>query len=362
MYIGIYNDRTHALKAVSPLRIREYLKVAEALQINLAFFGIEQVDMESKRILASVYENGFLREEEISFPHLVINEGNVASSRKLDPDKEILFRDEVHFLSPLIDNKFVITKILEDIPSLRTHLVPTLHISDMKPFLSMKTQKKYVVKPHNGSQGSGISIIEKQASGQFRLFEDGHELTISWKDLLKRIQQWIKAKNFIFQPFIHSQTPSGETFHLRCHICRGTAGKWFIIATIADVAKDQRLISNHSGADTYHADAFLYEHLQHAGIQLYQKLHSLTLAIAVSLEAHYPYSLNELAMDFGVDAETGTLYFFEANTGPEIIAFAEERERLRAKHRLTYATQVHKAIDLLPEERRRGLVFKLEKK
>ena len=142
MYMGIYNDRKHALNAVSQLRIQEYLKVAESLAIELAFFGIEQVNMESKTILASVYKEGSFVEVEIPFPLVVINEGNVASSRKLDSAKETLLRNEVHFLSPLIDNKFVITKILEGIPSLRDHMVPTIYIADMKPFLSMKKNQK----------------------------------------------------------------------------------------------------------------------------------------------------------------------------------------------------------------------------
>ncbi len=52
------------------------------------------------------------------------------------------------------------------------------------------------------------------------------------------------------------------------------------------------------------------------------------------------------------------IWFYEANTGPEIIDFAEEREKEWAKHKIGYAKALATILMDVPLEEQRGRHFK----
>jgi len=72
----------------------------------------------------------------------------------------------------------------------------------------------------------------------------------------------------------------------------------------------------------------------------------------------YPFSIDELALDFAVDQEE-RIRLFEANTGPEIISFSKEREKERARHRIGYARTVVHSLEKIPIEDRMAKHFKV---
>lgn len=358
MILGVYNDCNHPLVCLPPLRIKEYIRVADQLGIVLAFFDIRDVNLEVRKIQAKIVKDSELHSLEINFPEVVLNEGAAKNEHKLHAENEKAFRQEVQFLSHSIDNKLKIYEILKRVPSIQSHMISTSLLASFKPFLHMKPRTRVLIKPFDGRKGQGIIVIEKLITGKFHVIEQESHHILTVHELKSQVSKLAQRKNHVLQPFIISTTGDGCTFHLRTHICRGAQAEWHVLATIADVAEAGRLTSNYEGVQTKWASDFLKEAYGDKANDIHEQLVDLTLKIANELEMHYPFTLNELALDFGLNAD-GHLYFFEANTGPEIIEFAKEREPARAEHLLAYASQIHHAIESVPLENRRGLVFKV---
>lgn len=100
------------------------------------------------------------------------------------------------------------------------------------------------------------------------------------------------------------------------------------------------------------------QQLDPAGNVLYRQLIKQSVSLARDIDALYPFTLPELALDFALD-DNHSLRFFETNTSPKVLAFKEEREGRRTHELMTFAHHVATAIAPIPKEQRYGRYFKV---
>lgn len=355
--IVFYNNRFSPRQVISDERMSHYLAQANQLGETIACFTIEDVDFDSATIQAEVYEGEWVAKT-IPFPNLLLNEKCVIPQSATDLDKDLRLQKEIPCFFHLIDNKWVLQQKLEETGSWKSLLIPTTTLVHLDEFLEhLKREKILVLKPTNEAKGRGIYKVTKAAGLGYDVTIQDERQTYSYQQLKSFINQLIQQGNYIVQPFIQSQTPDGETFHLRTHLIRDTSGQWIVLSTIVDVAKKGCFITNYSGYKNERAEQFLHE-LSPEGDLLFTHLIEQSLLLARDIDALYPFTLPELALDFALD-ETYTLRFFEANTGPEVVAFKEEREARRAQELIPFAHNVATAIAPIPKEQRYGRYFKV---
>lgn len=355
--IILYNNRLSPRDVLTHDRIQKYLEQARQLDETVACCTTRDIDFDTSTIRAEVYDNGWTRQT-IPFPDLLFNEQCVTSEKAADPDNDLRLQKEVPCFFHLIDDKRRLQQKLEQAGSWGPLLIPTTSLVTFDGLLTyLKQQKILVLKPTNASKGNGIYKISKAPGLGYHVTVEDERQTYSHQELSAFIRPLIEQGNYIVQPFITSRTAEGETFHLRTHLIRDASGQWIVLIAIADIAKKGRFITNQSGYKTLRAETFLRD-LHPEGDVLYEYLIKQSLLLAGAIDALYPFTLPELALDFALD-ETYTLRFFEANTGPEIIAFKEEREERRARELITFAHQVAAAIGPIPKEQRYGRHFKV---
>lgn len=355
--IALYNNRYSPREVLSQERIQLYIDEARRLGETVACFTIEDVDFAASTIQADVYEEGW-QSKTIPFPDLLFNERCVIPQLATDSDKDLRLQKEIPCFFHLIDNKWGLQKKLEQRETWKSLLIPTTTLHHFDQFLEqLKQQTTLVLKPTDASKGQGIYKVMKAVGPGYHLTIRDERHNYSYQRLKSFVNQLIDQGNYIIQPFIQSQTADGETFHLRTHLIRNGSGQWMILAAIVDIAKKGRFITNQSGYKTERAEQFLQQ-LDPAGNILYDQLIEQSVSLARDIDALYPFTLPELALDFALD-DNHVFRFFEANTGPEVFAFKEEREGRRAHELITFAHHVATAIAPIPKEQRYGRYFKV---
>lgn len=362
MLIGVYNDRRNPLQFMAKERIDSLIKEAEKHQMTLAFFELDAVDFKTEMISASISESGTWVKKTIPFPLLVMNQSSTTPDNVKDLKKEQQLRQSVPFLSHLIDNKQTIYEQLKKHEAIEPFLIPSIPLRKQTDFFAFQKQHgSILLKPANSSKGKGIIVINKKAGGQYIVSEQNKQKSLSFTDVQATLNRLIRQGNYLIQPFIRSQTKDGRTFHLRVHVIRNANAEWTCLTVIADIAQKGRTTSNHDDSATVPGQEFLMKQYgEDKGTNLYKQIIHLTLDLAQKIDSLYPFSLSELAMDYGVDPDEA-IRFYEANTGPEIIALREEREPERAMHLMAYVKTLGSVLESVPIEQRRGRHFKVGK-
>ncbi|TFE04051.1 YheC/YheD family protein [Jeotgalibacillus salarius] len=355
--VGVYNDRKHPLDILTKDRVKSYVQQAAEQGVALFFFGIDDVNVERSEVSGTFYEHGKWIEKVTSFPALVLNDSSTSPDKVKNRDKELVLRTEVPFISHLIEDKLSIYQKMKESGEFNEFLIPSTPLKNLNDVLQSK-QTTMVLKPTNSGKGQGIHVLKKISANQFLIVSSNQKKQISTLLTKKLIIDLIKQGNYMVQPFIVSRTNEGNTFHMRVHVIRDKAAKWVCLTVIADVAEPGRYTSNYAGNTTIRGIDFLAQQHGQEGIKLYSELKNISFRIASHLDSFYPFTVDELALDFAIDQDR-RIYLFEANTGPEIISFAKERENERAFHRVGYAKTVAAALEKIPFEQRRGKHFKL---
>lgn len=359
MLIGVYSHE-HPFEVLNQYRLESYLKKAFEQNVELCFFGIEDVDFESNKILGDYYENGHWVKKESGFPLVAINEFNQGINKLRYPDKELKLQAEISFTSHLINNKYEMYCKIKEANLLSHLLIPTKRLRLLSDFYKMmKENKKLVLKPDNEAKGNGILVVTKNRSN-YSLQEKTITYHLNLKDINKIILNLIEKGNYIIQPFIKSSTNDGKTFHVRVHLIRNANAQWIILKVIADIAEQGIDISNYEGVTTIEGNEFLCENYgKENRDELFKNLQNLAYQFTEHIDSFYPYSLDELAIDFAID-QKGKIWFFEGNTEPEIIFFKEEREIERAYHIVGYSKRIAQLLTEYPDPTRKGKYFKIK--
>ncbi|SOB90273.1 YheC/D-like protein [Ureibacillus xyleni] len=359
MLIGVYNHE-HPFKVLNQYRINFYVKEAAEQNVELCFFGIDDVDFDSKTIMGDIHEEGRWIKKKLPFPLLMINESNRSLDKLREPKKEMKLKQEIHTTSHLIDDKLTIYKKIQEANQFEYLLIPTIQLTRLSDFNEMiNNYKKVILKPANESKGNGIIVVTQKQKSQYIFQEQTITTRHDLKATNKIILNVIRKGNYIIQPFIYSNTSDGKTFHIRVHLARNAKAQWIILKMIADIAEHGIDISNYKGVVTLEGEKFLIENYgKDTATKLYSKLENLAFQLTKHIDSFYPYSLNELAIDFGID-QNEMIWFFEGNTGPEIIAFQEKREQERAYHIISYSKMLAETLAKYPIEQRKGKHFKI---
>ncbi|MFB1082171.1 YheC/YheD family protein [Jeotgalibacillus sp. JSM ZJ347] len=360
MKFGVYNDRKHPLSILSKERIKSYLKQTEEQNAELFFFEIDNVHFETFEIMGTFFEEKQLVHRLTSFPDLILNESSTSYDKVKDREKELKLKSEIPFISHLIGDKLLIDHILRTSNQFEEYLIPSAPLTSFKDVFEMP-HPLVLLKPTNSGKGQGIHILKKVSETRFLHITGDQKKQIPVLQFKKLISELKRQGNYMVQPYITSRTKEGNTFHMRVHLIRNLEAKWVCLIVLADVAEPGRYTSNYKGNTTIRGIDFLVQQYGINGDNVYNRLEKLSLQIADEIDHYYPFTIDELAMDFAITPEK-EIKFFEANTGPEIIAFAEERENERAFHRIGYAKTIVKALEKTPLEDRKGKHFKITAK
>lgn len=305
--------------------------IARLKNVDFIYFSYLSIDFENKRIKGFKYLDGEWMQVEATFPNVVINISSPKTVQQSEIGKKL--KELVPFTSFPVGNKMKVYKMVKNGKKFADYLIPSLKLKTGNDFLLlMNHYSRVVIKPYSGNKGKKILFLEKLVDNQFLVIDGDMMQTIPEENILSRIKDLIKERNYLIQPYIECKTKAGLTYDFRLHVQKNGLGKWEITLIYPRISGGSKLVSNiSSGGYRGELDIFLQEEFKDPLI-IKHKLEQFALDFSYHLDKIYQCSFDELGIDVGID-NNQKLWVFEVNWRPG----SKHREFEVAKRLIPYA-------------------------
>lgn len=227
---------------------------------------------------------------------------------------------ECRFLGYGLPNKWMVHQAVSTDPSLAPFFPKTLKLTTASFLLAnLQIQKKWVLKPIQGSQGKGLIKVEasnghimakevKQPGEQYFTFPSS-----------SLFQQWLhtrmKKTSYIFQPFLSLQNKEGTPFDIRLLLQKDERGEWQERIRVIRTGIPHHITSNLAGGGRMHTYSSLTKSLTSLQkSKLEEDIRKIVTHLPVLLERAFQ-PLFELGVDLGLDSRQN-LWILDINSKP----------------------------------------------
>lgn len=315
--IGLLHQRN------DPRTVRKayyYAMAAKAENVELIYFTPQSVDFDNHKINGLMYVNGGWRPVQRRFPDVIYNAGSPA---KLANYPEIINRlkKEIPFTTHSVGHKMSVYRRLKAAETFSDYLIPSISITSIETLFDFMSQHPTVVfKPIDGHKGQGVTFIEKYAN-HYLVKYSGQQFSYTQTQLDDFVQQRLKERQYLAQPYINSRTQKGIPFDLRLHVQKNGQGEWIINLMYARLSRSQSIVVTNlsSGGSRIPIDRFLRNEYPNSAESRKKQLENFALQLAKHLDdlqlENHGERLDELGIDIGID-QNNKIWIYEVNWRP----------------------------------------------
>ncbi|WP_445486546.1 YheC/YheD family endospore coat-associated protein [Niallia sp. 03133] len=228
-------------------------------------------------------------------------------------------REDIDFIGNGLPNKLSLYHVLKE-SSLQAYIPKTTSLMHAKQLLSeLSSGRPIMIKPINGSQGSGIYFIQKRKKEILvKTDKKDKQVEHSFSDE-KKFSSWLNSllekNDYLSQPYLPLYNKNKQPFDIRSLLQKNPSGRWETVGKGIRIGEPNRLISNVSaGADVIPFPEWLNNTSFQLKSFLENELNDILSSIPAVLEKSFP-SLFELGVDIGV-TENGSLWILDINSKP----------------------------------------------
>ena len=291
--------------------------VAKIRNLDFFFFTSEDVKYKQKKIRGYIYnEKGNLVRKTFSYPDVIIDRlrmRGIKGYEKIYTEfSDIPFNNE---RDGGAISKSETYDIISKSPIFNSYLIPYRKVTSTDDILDfVKTHNKIILKPSVGSFGDDIICIEAKAPNEFQV-ELGDEKSIKNMEELQEFVDLYSAKPMVVQEFIESKTKHGAPFDVRIHILKDDKGEWNVANIYPRIGSVEGITSNLSsgGSTSTWASFFKHEFPEYEWKDFNRTLMEFSVEFCKFFETEINRSVNEIAIDIGIDRNKMQLMFFEIN-------------------------------------------------
>jgi len=247
--------------------------------------------------------------------------GKDETSKKAQPIvKWLKHRPTTTFLGHGLPNKWELYRALSKEPEVSAYLPSTeLITSSSKVLHKLAKEKKLLLKPLNGSMGTGII-------GLYLEDQHFHLITHQNKSLKRKVfstksecVEWLnklfKTTPYLCQPFLSLQDHENRPFDIRILLQKNKYGKWHEVGRGIRKGQKDFIISNVSGgAEIIPFLPWVKELTHRQRFLLNENIRTVLEKLPVILETNFK-NLFELGIDIGV-AKDGSVWILDTNSKP----------------------------------------------
>lgn|GEM_PF-3484953 len=320
MLIGVFHPHD-PFSVMTENRVQAIVAESVRQNVQLVFFNESGIDLDRRTVSGLYFDGSGWIENVFAFPQAIMNIRPWGPRRR--SDRELIFRKLVPFTAFLIDNKWEITKLIAQHPTLAAHIVPTAVLEEAAQIEELlDAHSKLVIKPVQGSRGEGVQAMVRK-DGRYGL-QAGADWTWMNREELDAFVRQLN-REYLIQPYIVCLTPELEPFDFRVLVQRDGQGEWGVTIIYPRIGARDTITSNVSvGGRTEPVEPFLQRLFPGQAETFAARMQALGLELAEWIDSHYAHPLNELGIDLALDAEH-RLWFYEANTCPGTLYHEQER-------------------------------------
>lgn len=292
--------------------------------VEVYFFGIDDVDIVSKKINAKKLVNGLWVNEIIDYP-MVIDNDNVLSIKNKEKFEDLELNS--YLTTQVFGGKLKTLNLLRNNNIFTEYLIPQEVIRNKSDFIEfIHLHSKSVLKPIRGSQGKGIYFINNKNSNFSFNFEGNIQEINNLDDFYDSV---IRGKNFIIQKYIESITSKGAPFDIRIHLLRNGKNEWVNIKNYARVGTSENMTSNISrGGGISNLNSFIRNTFKNKSEKILNDINFLSKKFPQIFQKFYDKEIDAIGLDLGIDIN-GSLWIFEINSFPGTQFFELEEAIVR---------------------------------
>jgi glutathione synthase/RimK-type ligase-like ATP-grasp enzyme len=310
--------------------MRQLSMVSQRLGICTYVFAIDWIHWSQRKVKGFIYEpdTGRWLQRYFPLPRLIYDRAffhrHAERLRHRTQIKRLLQIPGVRLLGLGLSGKWEVHQILSSHATLKQLLPRTERYRGVRTLRDwFDHTHEFILKPNCGTHGKGVFRLRRISRHLYELngrSRDNMPIRRSFRNIEALFSavhdRLVRGQSYLIQQYISLQSTSGHPFDIRSLVQKDGQGEWRVTGTAARIGPSGSITSNlHGGGIANETKTFLNaEYDVTTAEQVFQSIHSLSLAIARTIEqGHGP--LLELGLDFGVDP-SGRVWLLEANSRP----------------------------------------------
>lgn len=331
--IGVFASQRNPRAFYTEERVNAMVQESERQATKLLFFSSNDVNFDSKRVEADVWQDGKWERIVATFPDVI---NNVGGGRRSHTERKL--RRQIPFTSFHVGNKYSLPKRIVQYRDYAELLVPFKICTNEEMIHSFfENNNSVVFKALAGNRGENIYFITKKGS-RYSLLDQKKQQILNQSTFNEWLQKTILSQkgSYIIQRYIHTRTKNDEPYHIRAHVQKDERGNWQLTHIYPRVGSKKSNLSNISTEGRVEdLLTFLKNEYGEQGKKHEQAILKLSMDLAWHLDKLHGLALDELGIDLAID-ENERYWMHEANNGPQT-AFHEEK---RAVNTIAYAKYI----------------------
>lgn len=298
----------------SPKGFVEVRKLAEkSCRKGLSVFYASYKDarIENGRLNGYAFRGGRWVKADFDIPAIIEN----APPRK--PAENNLFAElsAITFLTcHKLGGKQKTLSLLDADPGTREWLIPSATLSLEKLQEALERDGKAIIKPYRSNRGRGVFLLEEEPDGTVLARTNSSVTRMDGAELQAFVEQR-SAGHWMLQKYVASTKANGRAYDIRVPLFRSFGGTWQAARIYARLGAGDIISSLAAGGSNHDAHAFLSDlYGEKTANNLVETLEHASKQIAEVLQRSYPFLIDALGCDFGI--ESGKPYLFEVNSYP----------------------------------------------
>jgi len=314
-----------------------YAAAAKMEGVEFFFFSPGRVNFEERAILGWVYERGKWIEKTVSFPDVIYNSSPpMTEKQKLIVDA---LHQDIPFTSHPIGDKISVYNRIKKDGAYSAHLIPSIDITQFEDVNDLfNNYSEVIVKPSSGAQGTDIVYIH-QKDDRYAIYQNKFQQVMTQTELKPFIENLIKEKRFLAQPFIECKTKNGLYYDFRLHTQKNGEGQWTLTTIYPRVAAEGVVANLSNGGYSAEFKYFLKHEFNDKHYDMKRTLEQFAIQFAAHFDSLYNEPLDELGIDIGVDINR-KFWIYEVNWRPGTPALFRLEPDI-CKNMIRYACFLH---------------------
>lgn len=178
---------------------------------------------------------------------------------------------------------------------------------------------KVIIKPVNGSWGSGILVVTRRSADRYAVQMATKRIILNESDVYRYISSVIKNRPYLIQNFISLASIGGRPIDVRVMTQLDEANKWIITGRLVKVARPGFIISNPEEKVLPLSSLFKHVVSPENSKAIITRMDELAILASEHLQQAYP-QISIVGFDIALDTD-GKLWIIEANFAPMVSLF-----------------------------------------